>query len=656
MNSNISKISIIAFLWNPVTLSILLNSIRWGVFISLGMVLFGLIMCRANSLRLKVWAFNIAALLSIAYHAELLFVHFAGDKNMPNLYKVHGKFYFNKPFLDQKFITNEYISHYRTNCQGYRIDELTNPDDSIKNCDWLFIGDSFTQGAQVDYSQLFTTLIYRHFPDKIIVNAGISGAGLYEELNFYNSLGRNLRPQKVFLQIGVFNDFKDVVEHSNTFQDWLAEKSSLYRYISYNIGQQDEMPLGRWMEPFFMNKQDNIDGNILYIPTSEKKELDKRRFRECISKFKNAVESNGGELVLILLPSKEQTSSEMLQETLKECNLNETDIDLSLPNRLCRDIANNEGLKLIDLYDDFRTSDFPFFQIDEHLSIAGHEIIAKRIITEYAKDVEVYTYISPYNRNERYPSLLSDSITILTQYNDKDRHYICQSDIYGQSSQILWSSVKELVHPSINSIGDYLVFTVGNQERHETEVVLFDIVNRQKQTLNKKGSSASIPMFNNSGTQVVYPQWDSDMIPYITIFDIATSKIISTFKDGVESWRPIFSKGDSLIYYISKETIDSKFSIKSFSIKNKSITTLHKAPYDIWDIALSPSGKYIAYAGNKDGNWDLFLLNIESKETKQITHTRGNEWDPSFGYNDNDLWFAGVFGINDGIYRIELGL
>ena len=90
--------------------------------------------------------------------------------------------------------------------------------------------------------------------------------------------------------------------------------------------------------------------------------------------------------------------------------------------------------------------------------------------------------------------------------------------------------------------------------------------------------------------------------------------------------------------------------------QSKVKSTILKTDYDIWDIALSPSGKSIAYAGKKDGNWDLFLLSLSDRTVKQLTQTIGNEWDPSFGFSDNDLWFAGVFGINNGIYHIKISL
>lgn len=655
MRRKFSIISILLLLWNPVTLSILLKSIPWGIGISIFIVIIGVLISNLKSLRLRVWAFNVAAILSVAYHAELLFNQFGDDKNIPNLYQLHGRFYFNKSSLEQTFDDDEYKSLYRTNCQGYRIDELTNANDSINVCDWLFIGDSFTQGAQVDYGQMFTSLLYRHFSNKVIVNAGISGAGLYEELNYYKSMGQQLRPKRVFLQIGVFNDFKDIVEHNATLKDYLSEISSLYRYLSYNLWQTDELPLGRWMEPFFVNLKDNIDYNILYKPTSEQKELDKKQFHECICEFKKCVEANGGELVLILLPTKEQISPVMLKETLKACNLDEKDIDLMAANRLCKEVADKEGLKLIDLYDDFKKEDFPFFEIDEHLNAIGHEIIAKRIQFEFSNESHEYDYFCSNNRNERYPSLLSDSVSILYQSQMPGHHLICAKQINGIIINELYSSTRELIHPSMTPSMEELVFTIGDQEKHETEVVLYNLIDGSLKSLNEIGSSASIPMFNSTGTQVVYPQWkNEDMITFITVYDLKQCKNILKFKDGVECWRPIFSKDDKTIYYISREKENSNFIIKSYSITDKTINTILKTDYNIWDIAISPTGKYLAYAGKKDGNWDLFVLNLKTGQTRQITHSLGNEWDPSFGSSDEDLWFAGEFGFNNGIYHISI--
>ena len=650
-------LSTLVLIWNPITLSILLHNIGWGVVVCLTVLFLSVLLCKVESLRIKVWAFNILAIFSICYHSELLFRVFGAESDIPNLYEIHSKFYFNKPYLDQKFETDEYSSLYRTNCQGFRIDKQTNADDSIKQCDWLFIGDSFTQGAQVDYEYLFSSLIYKSFPDKTIINAGISGAGLYEELNFYREIGQKLHPKKVFLQIGVFNDFKDIKEHRASLQDYIAEKSSLYRYLSYQLSPKDETPLGRWMEPFFLNLQDNIDLNILYKPTSAKKEKDKESFATCISEFKRMVESNGAELILILIPSKEQISPQMLKEALETCKLKESDIDLQTANRLCAEVAQKERLTLIDMYDDFRSSSLPFFLIDEHLNVLGHELIASRLIAEFKHVSETYDYLSIGNNSERYPTLLADSVSLLYQSHQNRNHSICRRQLNNNATETLLTNFKELIHPSFSPSQDALLFTVGNQDKLQTEVILLDIANGKQETLNDAKCSASIPMFSHDGSLVAFPQWGQGNIkPYIKLYNTTIHKEFLRFSDGIECWRPIFSKGDSVVYYISKTTEDSKFAIKAYSIKDGTKTLVLKMPYDIWDIALSPSGKYIAYAGNKDGNWDLFLFNIEKRQVTQLTKSIGNEWDPSFGHGDDELLFAGEFGINNGLYRLKIKL
>jgi Tol biopolymer transport system component len=409
------------------------------------------------------------------------------------------------------------------------------------------------------------------------------------------------------------------------------------------------------MEPFFLNHQDNIDSNILYKPTSAKKEKDKERFSTFISKFKSLVESNGAELILILIPSKEQISPRILKETLEICKLKERDIDLQAANRLCAEVAQKEGLTLIDMYEDFRASSLPFYPIDEHLNVLGHKLIASRLVAEYEDISNAYDYLSLGNYSERYPTLLVDSVSLLYQSHQNRNYSICRKQINSNATETLLNNFRELIHPSFSPTQDALLFTLGNQDKLQTEVVLLDIAKGKQETLNDEGCSASIPMFNYDGSLIAFPQWgNGNTIPYIKLYDVNKHKEFARFSDGIECWRPIFSKGDSVVYYISKTTENTKFAINAYRIKNETKEMVLKMPYDIWDIALSPSGKYIAYAGNKDGNWDLFLFNIETQQVTQLTKTIGNEWDPSFGHGDNELFFAGEFGINNGIFKLTI--
>lgn len=644
-------------LWNPLMLLLLTRS--WiASTVTIVIILFtAYLISKSKSLYLKVWAFNLCAIASIGLHAELLFREFLADKNIPNLYDIHGKYYFNKPFLDREFHTNEYVSTYKTNCQGYRMDNLTNAYDTVKACDWLFIGDSFTQGAQVNYSDLYTTLLFRDFPNKTIVNAGISGAGLYDELNFFKDKGKELKPKVVFLQIGVFNDFFNIKEKSATYQDYLMEKSNLYRYIAYNVFSTDSLPLGRWTEPFFPTRQDNIDYNILYKQNSATKRADIAAYKSCLSEWKREVESIGAKLVVFLLPSKEQVSPTLLKEVMDKYGIKFSQLDMTAPNRLFQKTAKDLGISHYDLTTDFKKAkEFPFFAQDEHLNATGHQVIA-RSLAEKLKQYTCHTqYISTANRHERYPSYYRADNTLLYQGQDAYEYSICCSTIDNNQASALVKSCEELVHPIFSPDQHYLAYTEGNQENSETDVILRDMVSNSTTKLNSPKQYAAIPMFNHQGTLIAFPAWSKNSqhpIANIAIYSISKAKIIGSIKSTSECWRPIFSNDDAKILFIEKR---DKFVIMEYDMTTRKKRLILSLPFDIWDIALSPSGKYLVFAGNKDGNWDLFSYAFATGKTVQLTHTLGNEWDPAFGATDQQLWFAGTFGFNDGIFYRQIQL
>lgn len=655
-SKRINSFLLTLLLWNPLMLLLLTRSVAVAIIIPILLLIATYAVTASKNLRIKVWAFNLCAVLSICFHAELLFREFLSDKGIPNLYELHGKYYFNKPFLSQEFRTIEYASRYKTNCQGYRMDELSNPNDTIKECDWLFIGDSFTQGAQVDYRDLYSSLLFKSFPDKIIVNAGISGAGLYDELNYFKDKGKQLHPKLVFLQIGVFNDFFNIEERQATFQDLLMEKSDLYRYFAYNVLSNDSLPLGRWTEPFFPTKQWNVDYNIMYRESSDAKNRDIKAFKQCLAEWKKEVNSIGAKLVLFLIPSKEQISPVLLREVMERYGIKSSELDLSAPNNLFLSTAKGLKVKAIDLTNDFKSSvTFPFYNYDEHLNVVGHQLIANSLKNALSMYVDINSkYVSMANAHERYPTIQANS-SLLYQSQDNDCYMVNRKSLDGTSIECLVKSYEEMVHPILSKDGRFLAYTEGNQESSETDVILQDNVLNRSVKVNPTKHYAAIPVFNYSGTMIAFPMWKDSQktTANIALYNIREGRIVKTYKSNQECWRPIFSLDDKYLYYIKKEKF---FVVERIEIATGKTETVLSVPYDIWDIALSPSGKFMAFAGNKDGNWDLFLYNFSTKQVRQLTHTIGNEWDPAYGQTDCDLWYAGTFGFNDGIFYRRITL
>ncbi|MDD6472635.1 MAG: hypothetical protein PUF62_06335, partial [Bacteroidales bacterium] len=116
---------VLLLLWNPIVLWLYYQSMVIAFLLPILIVVLGIVISMLSSLRLKVWAFNLTTIASILFHTEVIFTMGYADKDIPNLYELHGKYYFNKPYLDQQFNDPEFVTRYKTNCQGYRIDDLT---------------------------------------------------------------------------------------------------------------------------------------------------------------------------------------------------------------------------------------------------------------------------------------------------------------------------------------------------------------------------------------------------------------------------------------------------------------------------------------------------------------------------------------------------
>ncbi len=640
--------------FNPIVLLILFKSYWIAILVPLLIIVCAYYISKIKIFRITVWLFNIFAIFGIALNAELVFRCLYSEKNVPNIYEARGNYYFNKAFLNQKFDNEEFNSRYLTNCQGYRIDLLSNPDDSLTNCDWLFVGDSFTQGAQVNYDEMFSSILCMNFPDKTIVNAGMSGAGLYESLNYLKDEGRKLMPKRVFLQIGAFNDFYNVKERHAGWGEYLTEHSDLYRYFQYQLLDNPALPLGRWTEPFFDNPEENSKFNIFYKQSSEQKKADLRAFEEVIAKFKKETDAIGAELIVLLIPSKEQVSDKMLSEVIRKFDIKASELDMQAPNKLTKSVCDKLGIPLIDLYDSFRNTDkFPFFMRDEHLSIEGHKLIASELKRFFMNESNKYVAFSLGNRNERYPTFHDDGMSILFQSQEPELYKIVSSNLIRSREDVVWSSPKELIHPMISPDKKWLVFTQGDQDRGETDVILYNFQSGKDIKINPMGFRGAIPTFSHNSKKLVYPKWRDNEHPVISIYDIESGTEEITFGNkSSEVWRPVFSSDDKSVFFI-KMNDEGRFEIQKYNIESKKTTPVLKTGYNIWDIALSPSGRRICFAGNKDGKWDLFLYDVISKQIRQLTHSIGNEWDPVF-YSEDEIWFAGEFGINNGIYHISI--
>lgn len=367
-------------------LSLLLNSVVAGFLFTISIALFTYIIAYLNKDFLKIIWVNFFIVIGILLNAEVIFRHVFNEYNIPNLYLSHDNFYFNKPLLNTHFTDPEFNSIYLTSIQGFRVKNVIDQHKKIDSCDVLFIGDSFTQGAQVDFEYMFSSIFEEKNPEMKVVNAGISGANIIDEFYFITNIGIPLRPKKIIVQLCVNNDFFNIIEHKSGIKEWLRENSALYRSASIIIPSHLKPKIPRCVDPFFENEINNIDYNICYTQTSPIKEKDKDILLYSINRINTISKKIGAELIILLIPTKEQIYTECFTEVVNAYQLDTNYIDLNYPNYWLAHQMDSLNIDYIDVTNEFRKQSSPmFFKNDIHLTKEGHAVVATQICDYFQK-------------------------------------------------------------------------------------------------------------------------------------------------------------------------------------------------------------------------------------------------------------------------------
>lgn len=257
----------------------------------------------------------------------------------------------------------------------------------------LFLGDSFTEGSEVNENDLFTALIEKSHPQFEVVNTGVGGYGNVQEYLYLIKSGLQLHPDlgvlMVYandftdnclsytpgmgprpygewnggqLQIKTDRDWEGFKQYAMPFpfQEWFHAHSFVYYLLDsriYQIMKKEPFQL-MWDETFKeLERQDLRRGD-----GCRKREI----FAGIVKKMATALRGVGSDLAIVAIPTRNDVaagSSEINSEIMKVCA--------------------EEGLRCLDLLHAFVGADSgkgaAYFKINIHWTKAGHQIAAQAI-------------------------------------------------------------------------------------------------------------------------------------------------------------------------------------------------------------------------------------------------------------------------------------
>ena len=275
--------------------------------------------------------------------------------------------------------------------------------------DAVVLGNSLIEGSGVGIDGQFTTLLSQHFGGRSFFNLGLTGGGTETQLRIYKRFGAALHPKLVIATLWPVWE----VDNTEKFAHWLTEHPSL-SFTEYRLayGVKHAAPKQRrgwlsnlaWKSAVFraaylapkalMAHSPYTEvvtfrhGEKMYLSPREQLRLSKgivrpgtpniaSLFVEPLENLRRAVEAQGGRLLVVLVPSREEIYGAAAAPQV-----------LNTIHAL-KPLLESAKLPVLDTYPIFSAQAMArplYFPRDMHLNAAGNALLAAAIAERIERD------------------------------------------------------------------------------------------------------------------------------------------------------------------------------------------------------------------------------------------------------------------------------
>ncbi|MGE0089191.1 MAG: hypothetical protein AB7S50_06910 [Bacteroidales bacterium] len=232
--------------------------------------------------------------------------------------------------------------------------------------------------------------------------------------------------------------------------------------------------------------------------------------------------------------------------------------------------------------------------------------------------------------NDYYGSTIIPDLLFITRINKGINHSL---------SSVLGVTTKELTNQWIAYYEDY--FT-------KEKTTLTDTLSDQKNIIRKSKPEKHYYQFKISpaGNYIAYVSNESGLYK-IWIYNTQTGKSKKVYKNGYKLKQindytyPVISWHPSGKYLTIITESENKLQIIQYSLDNNSLSTRNLFTFDkILDFSYSADGSKMIFSAVRNGLTDLFIYDVASSTSTQLTNDLADEFHPSFIKNDSEILFS----------------
>jgi len=298
------------------------------------------------------------------------------------------------PNVHERMVRPEYDVLVETNAEGFRDD----PVEKKSGFRILLLGDSFASGYGVERGQLFADIVEKRLGVEV-VNAGVGGWEIVQQVHFFAERGGSLEPDLVVYALYLANDLtrngewiegknnslRSRVRHYPVRVTHGFKLVQLFHSAVYHLRARGAQARGEW-RPF----PDYLEVCRRRLNATGRR--DYSEVRELLGRLRSEVRDAGARLFVVTFPFRtavEDDARERLAATIPDFSAT---YDLHRPVREVARILQDLHIDHMDvggaLRRSYRSTGKPlYFRVDGHLNVLGHRVFADALAPALEKKI-----------------------------------------------------------------------------------------------------------------------------------------------------------------------------------------------------------------------------------------------------------------------------
>jgi len=305
-------------------------------------------------------------------------------------------------------------------------------------------------------------------------------------------------------------------------------------------------------------------------------------------------------------------------------------------------VMDQDGSNLVNLTQNLPESSMPCFSPDGKniMFVCNGQIY----LTDYeGKNARALTS-GIHHRWKSFPVFSPDGLKIA--FFAKPNHYMDLLDVYilnsdGSGLNNLTSQNGDNLYPTFSPDGKTLLYwklTDNEEWPPYCDIYSQDVASATATNLTQQSGFNCFPQYSQDGSKIVFisqRENDNDYSLYIMNADGSDQRRIFAAENGRMVTFPKFTPDGSkivfLYYTVSTNQKDTDICI--VNTNGSGFRNLTNSPHRDWGTVLSSDGSKIVFESDRDGNAEIYTMNIHGGNITRLTHSPDRtEMQPAFRF------------------------